>query len=108
MSNNIFDTNVDKIRTEVRSMIDNIGLSTNADVVYLSGKYPHLHETSKTLFNHIIKESQKQNFDKTTLFNKLEPMLKQISKIQKNELTQNDASENIGILLAKEYIPQYK
>lgn len=35
-------------------------------------------------------------------------MLNHILKIQKDELSQDKASENIGKLLAKQFIPQYK
>ena len=35
-------------------------------------------------------------------------MLNHILKIQKNELTQNDASESVGDLVAKQFIPQLK
>lgn len=106
MTNNIYNTQVDKIQREVDGLVEDLTLGRCIED--LKVKYEYLHSTSNTLFTFIIKEHQKNDFNKDTLNKNLEPMLKQIILIQKKQLTQNDASENIGKLLARQYIPQYK
>jgi hypothetical protein len=107
MSNNIHDTKVDKIKTQVYSLMNDIK-NGERDTELLQDKYHYLFNTSKTLFNLVLKEGKKDNFDKQQFDKNLEQMLKHILKIQNDELTQNEASENIGKLLAKQFIPQYK
>lgn len=107
MSNNIHDTKVDKIKSQVLDLITDIkNGEKNQDT--LETKYNYLYSTSKTLFSFVYKEVQKPNFNKQQFDRNLEHMLNHIVKIQKQELTQNEASENIGKLLAKQFIPQYK
>lgn len=106
MSNNIHDTKADKIKTQVYSLINDIQHGDNIED--LKVKYDYLNSTSKTLFNFICTEVKSSSFNKTQFNRNLEQMLTQIIKIQKDELSQNDASENIGKLLAKQFIPQYK
>lgn len=106
MSNNIHDTKVDKIKKDVYDLIEEY--KTNKNTEQLEDKYSYLHSTSKTLFNFVIKESVKSNFNKNLFDRNLNEMLKHIVLIQKDEMTQNTASENIGKLLANQFIPQYK
>jgi membrane-bound lytic murein transglycosylase B len=107
MSNNIHDTKVDKIKTQVYSLMNDIK-NGERDSEILEDRYHYLFNTSKTLFNLVCKEAKKDNFDKQQFDKNLDQMLKHISRIQHDELTQNEASENIGKLLAKQFIPQYK
>jgi hypothetical protein len=107
MSNNIHDTNVDKIKNQVYDLITDIkNGETNTE--FLESKYTYLHLTSKTLFNFVCKEVKKPTFNKRQFDKNLEQMLNNIISIQTSKLSQNDASENIGKLLAKQFIPQYK
>lgn len=107
MSNNIHDTKVDKIKKQVYDLIIDIkGGENNSET--LESKYSYLFSTSKTLFNFVCKEVKKSNFNQQQFDKNLENMLNHILKIQNDELTQNQASENIGKLLAKQFIPQYK
>jgi hypothetical protein len=107
MSNNIHDTKVDKIKNQVYDLITDIkNGETNSET--LESKYTYLHSTSKTLFNFVCKEVKKPTFNKHQFDKNLEQMLNNIVRIQTAELSQNEASENIGKLLAKQFIPQYK
>jgi DNA topoisomerase VI subunit A len=107
MSNNIHDTKVDTIKTQVYNLMNDIkNGETNTES--LESTYSYLFTTSKTLFNLVCKEAKNPNFNKHQFDRNLEQMLHHILKIQQDELTQNEASENIGKLLAKQFIPQYK
>ena len=105
MSNNIHDTKVEQIKQQVYDLIEDCQKDNQED---LESKYNYLYSTSKTLFNFVIKESRKSTFNKSVFDKNLKEMLKHIVLIQKEEISQNTASENIGKLLAKQYIPQYK
>jgi hypothetical protein len=106
MSNNIHDTKVDKIKTQVYGLITDI--QAGNDIEELKNKYNYLYSTSKTLFTFVSNEIKKSFFNKQQFDRNLDQMLNHIMKIQKDELSQNEASENIGKLLAKQFIPQYK
>jgi hypothetical protein len=107
MSNNIHDTKVDKIKTQVYGLLNDIQNGNN-NTEELEEKYNYLYSTSKTLFTFVSKEIKKPSFNKQQFDKNLDHMLNHILKIQKDELSQNEASENIGRLLAKQFIPQYK
>ena len=96
------DTNVDKIKTQVDLLIQDVINGT----VIRQENYNYLYSTSKTLFDFIIREVKGRNFNKERFELNLNVMLNNILKIQKNELTQNDASEIVGELVAKQFIPQ--
>ena len=108
MSQNINKTKVDTIKEQVYNLIADLKNTSSNDTEHLQDKYNHLYTTSKTLFNFIIKEHNKTNFNKELFDRNLNQMLSHISRIQKDEISQNDASENIGQLLAKQFIPQCK
>lgn len=103
----INNTNVDQIKTQVTELILDC-INTTLDVKFLETKYVYLYTVSKTLFEFIIRETKSKNFNKSRFDNNLDFMLNYILKIQNNELTQNDASESVGELVAKQYIPQLK
>ncbi len=98
---NIHKTNVNKIKQEVHDLLNDIKTDPQEDY---SRKYKHLYNTSKTLYNFIVKEHNTGKFNQTML----DQMLNRILKIQTNEISQNEASEEIGMSLAKIYIPQYQ
>lgn len=106
MTENIMNTQVDKIKDEVSQLINDCNSNINTHV--LEQKYSYLYMTSKTLFEFIVRETRKDNFNKVHFDKNLKFMLSCIEKIQNKELTQNDASENVGELVAKQYIPQLK
>lgn len=106
MSNNINDTKVNKIREQVKNLLEDLNNGDNKEL--LEQKYEYLYSTSKTLFEFIIRETAKKNFNKSQFDTNLDFMLNHILKIQNKELSQNDASENVGKLVAKQFIPQYK
>ena len=111
MSENISNITVDKIKHEVLQLIDdciNSHSNSNSNTQLLQDRYSYLYATSKTLFEFIIRETRKSNFNKERFDTNLEFMLSHIKKIQNKELTQNDASESVGELVAKQFIPQLK
>jgi hypothetical protein len=104
MSGNIHDTNINIIKKEVYDLI--YDLENNNDII---GKYNYLTSTSKTLYEYIIKNYNKQINE--SFINNLEMMLNGIEKIQKSRNTekeQHDQSVLIGEKLASQYIPQLK
>lgn len=105
INENIHDTNVQSIREEINNMIDELRNNANNSESYYQTKYTHLYDTSQTLFKMVFTEAQKLNFDHWSFFSKLNPMLDLILKIQNSEISQYKASENIGLLLGKEFIP---
>ena len=113
MSENINDTDVFIIKAEANQMIEqmveerkNNDVNTKKEI--LQEKYSNLFKTSKTLFNTIYNESSDSNFDKVKFRFRLNKMLELVYKIQNSNITQETASEEIGTILAKEYIPQLK
>lgn len=110
--NNIHLTKVNDVRREVSEFVRNICEDKNKSVTrdrsYYENKYPTLLTTSKTLFNFIIKECARVDFNELSFDSKLNNMLELIEKIQRSEISQNTASERVGEFLAKEYIPQLK
>jgi len=107
MSNSIHNTKVEQIKTQVYNLINDIKHGEN-NTETLQSKYNHLYSTSKTLFNFVHKEAQKSSFNQSQFDKNLDNMLRHITKIQKDEISQHEASENIGKMLAKQFIPQYK
>lgn len=104
MQNNINNTNVNLLKKQVNDMIDEIyilNIELNIDV--LKKKYSDLFYTSKTLFNMITKKEIKD----LNMFKKnIHKMLELILNIQNGKISQNKASEEIGTLIAKQYIPE--
>lgn len=107
MSENINDTDVVIIKKEVQNMVNDIK-NNNKDKEVLQEKYKMLFKTSKTLFNRIYTDASMSNFNKDQFYLRLDKMLELIYNIQNSNISQNTASEEIGTILAKEYIPQLK
>ena len=101
------DTKVHDIQSQVQSLIFDLK-DKKINLVLLKEKYNYLYITSKTLFDFIVKNVNSKNFDRELFNLNLNKMLNYIVDIQNNNLTQNDASEHIGGLLAKQFIPQLK
>lgn len=102
MSNNIHDTKTELIKEQVSQMILDNSLSKND----LEKKYAELFNTSPSLFKFVLKEIKNDNFNKEEFFTNLNKMLDLINKIQKSEVTQHTASEEIGTIFAKKYFPK--
>jgi Asp-tRNA(Asn)/Glu-tRNA(Gln) amidotransferase B subunit len=114
-NSDIHKTNVEKIKQDIAELIkelketDYIYTKTPGDTMFesLQNKYNYLYKTSKTLFAFIVQEANKTNFSKENFDKKINEILNLILKIQKSELTQNEASEKVGVMLANEYIPAH-
>jgi len=112
MSNNIHDTKVNKLKKQVDQFIFDMNHYRSGNNMppsdFFEKKYDYLYSTSKSLFNFIYTNYSKPNFDKKSFHNNLDKMLNYITKIQKSEISQYDASGIIGTHIAKQYIPQLK
>lgn len=114
MSGNIHDTNIHTIKKQVNDLLlelDSLN-KKNEDITewesYLQNKYKTLYKTSKTLYNYILKNYNSDKFDSSFFNTTLNLMLSKISSIQKNNVSQDDASVHIGTHLAETFIPQLK
>ena len=110
---NIHHTNVDKVKAQVKQFLADLDyhkkdMSTIPGKDIFEDRYHYLCKISQTLFNFIYENYLNPQFDKTVFRRHLDEMLKYISKIQKSEITQDKASEIIGTMVAKQYIPQLK
>lgn len=114
MSGNIKDTNVDIIKQETQALLKELdditkrGDSLNDYQYNLEKKYKNIKNTSSKLFEFVIKEYQKPNFNKEHFLKNLNMMLDTILNIQNSKISQYDASVKIGTSLAHQYIPQIK
>jgi hypothetical protein len=105
INENIHETNVTAIREEINDMINELRSPESKADSYYESKYNTLYNTSQTLFKMVLTEAKRSNFDHWSFFAKLNPMLDLVLKIQNSEISQYKASENIGLLLGKEFIP---
>lgn len=114
MSGNINDTDVKTIKEQINNlknkldMIYNTGDNKEDWEVSLKREFRKLYKTSKTLFNYIYINYNTENFNENFFNKTIDMMLDKIISIQQSEITQESASNNIGSLLAKKYIPQLK
>jgi hypothetical protein len=114
MSGNIKDTDVVKLRELVNYFIKDMDtVIENGESVLdyqdiYKKKYKYIFNTSATLYQLIYDQYKSLNVDKTHILNNLNMMLVAIENIQKSQITQHDASESIGEVLASQYIPQLK
>ena len=105
----IFNTKTDIIKTQINNLIyelRNTEPKSDQGIEYLEEKYKYLVDTSESLFKMIIKDSLKPDFNYTLFMKKIHTMLDYILQIQESKITQDKASEKIGCLLGKEYIPK--
>jgi hypothetical protein len=114
MSGNINDTDVYKIRHLVNEFIQDLDNTikngddiSNYEDVYKE-KYQYIIKTSENLYKMIYNQYQLSNFNKEFFLRNLDIMLKSIEKIQSHQISQYDASKDIGEMLATHYIPQLK
>ena len=105
-SGNVNDTDVDKINTEIYSMLELLDTNIIKSKTVLEHKYSYLYKTSPTLFNFILKNHNK--IDRNSMIKNIELMLGLVFKIQKSEISQYDASSVIGKYIGEQYIPQLK
>jgi hypothetical protein len=114
MSGNVQDTDVNKVKSCVIDLIQELeqDIQNNVDIndnehVY-EKKYKYLVTTSKNLYNMILEHFKKNIFNKTLFMQNLDMMLSAIENIQRSRISQYDASKNIGESLASQFIPQLK
>ena len=112
-SNNIHRTNIDRVKEQVKQFLADLDYhkkdpSTMPNKDVFEDRYHYLCKISQTLFNFIHENYLNSQFDKTVFKRHLDEMLKYIGKIQTSEITQDKASEIIGTMVAKQYIPQLK
>ena len=104
------DTNVNLIKQQAYYLIEELlttqPTSPNQGIEYLENKYSYLFKISPGLFTFITKEALSPNFNLNKFQSKFDIMLKYIKDIQTSKISQNTASEKIGIVIADEYIPK--
>jgi Asp-tRNA(Asn)/Glu-tRNA(Gln) amidotransferase B subunit len=118
MNSTIHNTNVEEIKKEISELIKELQQNQYIQVkkqhhedkddpmfTYLKKKYSNISTTSKSLFMLILSETNKPNFHKESFDKKINEILLLISRIQKSEITQDDASKQVGEMLANEFIP---
>ena len=111
----ISNVNIDRINKQVNELISEINIKDNLIKLkagcefenILQDKYSYLYSISKTLFSFIIKEHKKDKFNRDDFKKNLNITLSYITKIQQNQITQDKASEHIGTIMAKQYIPSH-
>ena len=118
MSGNINDTNTNKVNFQVKELLqeldeilknnESIDFYESIDSSNLKNKYNYLWSTSQTLYNYILRQYGKPNFDKEFFYRNLNMMLHSIENIQKSKVSQYDASVSVGKELASQYIPNLK
>lgn len=114
MSGNILDTDINLIKKEALELIIDLDLLLENNDEILDFKeeyqkrYSYLYKTSTTLYNFIFDGYNRKNFDKGLFQKNLLMMLNSIYKIQTNQMSQHDASVDIGEELASHYIPHLK
>ena len=112
MSGNVNDTNTNKVNFQVKELLQELDeiLKNNEsiDSSNLKIKYNYLWSTSQTLYNYILRQYGKPNFDKEFFYKNLNMMLHSIENIQKSKVSQYDASVYVGKELASQYIPNLK
>lgn len=112
MSSNINNTNVYKLKDEITNFANElvemikIGQNPINNKFVLQNKYSYLHNTSKTLFDFILNNYASGNVNVNFMNKTITYMLNSIVSIQKGEISKTKASEQIGSILADEYIPE--
>ena len=102
---NINDTNVDLVRQQAFQMLNYVKSDpVAAALTNTQERYSLLYNKTKTIFNMILKEATAPLFNESEFTTKLDNMLNLIKKIQAAEVSQYDASGQIGKILASEYI----
>ena len=96
----IYNTKTDFIQKEIDSLIHelhNTKPTVDQGIEYLQNKYSYLFSTSESLFKMIIKDALTPNFNSILFKRKVSIMLDYILKIQTSAMTQETASEKIGV-----------
>lgn len=100
MSGNIHDTKINILTENINNML--IDLKDNIKIDF-EKKYEYLFKISPKLFNLIKTEHNKKSFKRENI----DTFLHLISSIQESKISQNDASQEVGSLIAKQYIPAH-
>lgn len=114
MSGNIRDTDIEKIRSDALELVVDLDLlvANNDEVLDFreeyAQRYEYLYKVSPTLYNFIFNGYIKGNFNKQIFEKNLLLMLNSIHKIQQKDISQHDASVDIGEHLASQYIDHCK
>ena len=100
-SNNIHNTDVEKIKLEVDNMLELLKTNVLNSETVLKKRFEYLFKTSPALFNFILKNHKNNpvQFKKN-----LDTMLTLIFKIQTSEISQHDASVVVGKHVAHRYM----
>lgn len=117
MSGNIQDTNVTAIKKQINDLVNELRLlqTTHGDsisdwrvefLVTLQRKYKQLYSTSNTLFKFIVTNYGTSGFNESFFNQTIDLILDNIVSIQHRQVTQEDASANVGTHLANKFIPQ--
>jgi hypothetical protein len=113
MSGNINDTDVYKLKDEITNFAYDLvemikgGENPVDNKFLLENKYSYLHKTSKTLFDFILNKYASGNVNVEVMNKTITYMLNSIVSIQNGEISKTKASEQVGSMLADEYIPEY-
>lgn len=105
MSGNIRDTNVLKLKEIVTKLLNRLD-ETPSDKIQLDDEYNYILKTSPNLYNMIINNWTKRDFDRKMFLENLDLMLSKIQDIQDNKISQHSASIDIGEKLGSQFIPQ--
>lgn len=120
MSGNIHDTDVSTIKKQIDELIAELQTLKDAQdpkhddehetisewTETLQRKYKQLYGTSSTLFKFIVTNYGSSNFNEKFFNQTIDMMLKKIASIQSSQITQEDASANVGTHLAHKFVPQ--
>ena len=109
-SPNIHETDTEAILDGTNKLLEflqkNKKVVSASDQVVLKEKFNEYFKSCPSVFDMAIKHYNSPNFDKTQFMQIISNMLTYIKKIQMKELTQNEASEKIGTILANKYFPK--
>ena len=108
--------NMENIKFQVSQLINDL-LESKKDMNYATSlskesinmlqiRYDELYNLSPSLFKLIITQCELNTFDKVSFYNKFTPLIEYAVKVKNNEILQESASEKVGILLGKEFIPE--
>lgn len=106
--------NIGRIQGEIESLQKTLKLTgfiynknSNVDTTPFQIQCPELYNASKTLFHFILSEFNKQTHGQLEAFNKrITTLLTLTDRVQKNQVTQESASETVGVILANDFIPE--
>lgn len=104
MSNNI---DITLLRQQLENMVDELNQNNDESIsesqkFILKQKYDYLHTSSKTLFEMVISNFKNKEFLETHI----RVLLENLYKLQNKQLSEYNASANVGTHFANEYFPK--